>query len=971
MVDITNFSFFGSVDSEALAEEAKNLQEALQSAGAAIAVPTSPQRPSVVDSDAVLGKQETPQESEGVLSETQKATQGSEPQTKSPEARFLRPQRGFEATAMREQLSKLLTQQRPQTGSAEPRVRQQADVEPQSFSRLGLQQQRIQLQQPSKFERAPKETPDKGLASQQRLQASGAEPQTHQQTNVGLQTFSQPSLQQQGQVQTLDLQQQGRAERALKETPDKGLLMSQQLGSRNASGLVEKGRLTPIDSDEKPRGQATFSGDKAQIRAALQHMFPQFSLLPAQSQSLIVDVYLSLPRLPLEAGIVLINFVETAQLGAADKQLFLKLLGNLILSPRYADPLDTRLKELVEQLARGVLELRVTREGPSRAEPATIVLNLNDAQLQMAINLALQGDTQPLVTMLLAFSRSVSESQAQDVLWQSLESIPDFRTLGEVKTQVYRAVKAFPETDVGKVVEYAALPSKSFLKALPSDRAAELRLLASLTLEAKKQSSATSFASSDDKAGSVPTSSSTEAALAATVIERIASGNIPLKIYKAADGRKVSSEGKQVALNVADPSVKRSLEGDCKLAASAVARFAPSAMKYVDVRAEKLQSRPSFRRLDAQTSRTITSILDDYPDVDPDLLAKFAESQDFCRGDSSRREKAHAIRFIASVLHQVSSDPKRMDMAYQAILRLINGDIQFTGFMREAAGLVADGSGIAIDPKYLDSEQENAVQIVAEVTQALQERPSTPWGGTIAMFATDYRAAYAEEFFRTNAKPCVSYMKQVLDMLVSSRPSSTYAQLRHTYATDPDFARIVDYIRSELDEERVVEPEELRQMLLEIIGKSPNITSSEMYEQPWLLDVASPFPDATAVVAAVAAKPELSRLNADEQAVIVNMVRKYGCNVDDFCRFVSVRPFLEHEEKKLLLRVFGTLSALMKEYSLAADIISGLLSGRTKVEVVQQSELLFDGKVLRFGREQTAAVDDWMFVLAEEIRNAS
>lgn len=720
--------------------------------------------------------------------------------------------------------------------------------------------------------------------------------------------------------------------------------------------------LTPIDRDDAShREQST----KGQIGEALSRLFPQFASLPPQLKSLIIEVYVERPELPLETAITLIQATETAsfhQLGSADRQTFVKLLGSLMASPEYRNPVDTRLRELVDQIARGVLDLRFLRDGAGegRADAAGISLHMSDPRLQTAILAALRGDTTRLSAILLALAQKIPQAQAEDPVWQNLERSQEprvasqFASLGEVKTQVYNVVKSFPDVDPKRIVEVAALPTREFQQALPTERAAELRLFAALDLESSKPHTAPNPAP--------------------TLSDRLINTEISVKLYRGGDGRKVSVEGKEIQLNLADPSVQRSLETDARLAAGAAIRLGGAAARRIDTRAEQLESRPSVKRLDKQTRSLLAAIAEEYPEADVDLLAKFAESQDLTSGSKkSGRERAHAMRFIASVLHQVAADPQRLDLAYQSILRLINGDVQLNGFMREASGLVADGSGISIDPKYLVEDQnENLVQLVAEVNQALHERPGVEWGGTIAMFASDYRAAYAEEFFRTGSTPSSGHMRQVLRTLLNSRPSNVYAQLGYTYDTDPEFRGLVDEIYSRLDEDRVVEPEELRQMLLGIVGKSPNIIPGEQYEQPWILDNHSPFPDATAVVAKVASRPEFNALGATEQAVVINMVRKYEAVADDFCRFVKTELFSKQpeEERLLLLRVLGTLSALAGQNAAARALVARMLAGRVEVEFLQDGQAFsLDADKIRLGLKECNAriIDDWICELGEEL----
>src|SRR5262249_51463733 len=156
--------------------------------------------------------------------------------------------------------------------------------------------------------------------------------------------------------------------------------------------------------------------------------------------------------------------------------------------------------------------------------------------------------------------------------------------------------------------------------------------------------------------------------------------------------------------------------------------------------------------------------------------------------------------------------------------------------------------------------------------------------------------AYTDELFRTNETPKPEHMRQVMNGLFNRRPSSVYAHLLHTYESDEVFAQLIDWINEKIDDDRVPAPEELRQMLLGMVGKTPNIGDAEYYEEPWIIDNQSPFPDASAVLARVSEQVSFDQLSQDEQALLVNITRKYDAEPQAFHQFMQTPTFQSADE---------------------------------------------------------------------------
>jgi hypothetical protein len=337
---------------------------------------------------------------------------------------------------------------------------------------------------------------------------------------------------------------------------------------------------------------------------------------------------------------------------------------------------------------------------------------------------------------------------------------------------------------------------------------------------------------------------------------------------------------------------------------------------------------------------------------------------------------------IASMLHKCAENPEQMKMLFQSLQRLFNNDIQFTGFVQETAYASSnDGGGVAINSKYtLDDDINQAATLVSEINHAIHERPNIPWGGTISVFAAEYRTAYAEALFRTNETPKPEHMRQILSGLLNTQPSSVFVHLRHTYDNDSTFKNLVDWVYEKLADDQVVKPEEMRQALLGLIGKTENIASTDQIEQSWFIDNESPFPDAAAVQARVASQIAFDTLTKQEQSLVVNLVRKYDIEPQAFHKFMQTDNFKQanEQDRPWALRVIGNLaSEAAKEGtgSTAYRALNQLQAGRINLSFYQdQSDDRLNHRAgntcyINQASCQSEMIDDWIIGLNESLSN--
>jgi hypothetical protein len=763
-----------------------------------------------------------------------------------------------------------------------------------------------------------------------------------------------------------------------------------QANAKGAFGAIVNKPVSMFEDKASYSQTSLATNDKEQVKMALATKFPTFTTLPPNIQNSIAEVFVSQPDLPLETAETFIQFAETnsfQKLGANDKTLALKVLGSLMQNPM-SGANDGRMAQVLNDVASGMMDLQIYRSPsnePGRSDSTGVALNLGSPEVADAVNQAMKGDSSKLANIFLNLVKVVPNVQAQDPTWQTLMSQPDFKDLQVGKQEIFQTMKQFPEANAKQLIEYAAFPSAKFVSASSTDKTNELKLVASVNTlkegETKDVSGETGQPARTTgsglrlpglSAGRLDTTPGTTQQL--PLDELVQEATINIGLYRANDGKKNVVEENNIKLNIADPSVQRSLATDGKLAGAAATRMTAVAAKSVDQAINELNNNPAFKKLDEKTKRLLASALKEHPKADVEQLLKFAQSDSYTEipPDKSSREKGHLMRMVASLLHQFADNPKQLMMLYNSLQRMFNNDIKFDGFLNDSKYISNNqGGGVSINSKWVENEREAAAVFVTEVNHALHERPNMNWGGTIAFFANQYRSAYTEALFRTNAQPEPEQMRQFITGLLSPQPSSVYVHLYNTYQTDPVFTNLVKWIEDKLNDDEVVKPEELRQTLLGMVGKSPNIESEEPFQDSWFIDNESPFPDAAAVVAQVSSQVALDQLSTKEQAVVINLVRKYEADPAIFHELMQTPRFQQADEaeKTWLLRLIGGLSSEASKEgkgSPAQRTLAQVLGGKVDIKFYENQTdprlQHLEKNVLNINlhEAQNLLVDDWV-----------
>jgi len=763
-----------------------------------------------------------------------------------------------------------------------------------------------------------------------------------------------------------------------------------QANAKSPFGAIVNKPVSMFEDKSSYSQTSLATNDKEQVKMALATKFPTFATLPPNIQNSIAEVFVSQPDLPLETAETFIQFAETnsfQKLGTNDKTLALKMLGSLMQNPM-SGANDGRMAQVLNDIASGMMDLQIYRSPsnePGRSDSTGFALNLGSPEVADAVNQAMKGDSSKLANIFLNLVKVVPNVQAQDPTWQTLMSQPDFKDLQVGKQEIFQTMKQFPDANAKQLVEYAASPSAKFVAASPTDKTNELKLVASVNTlkegETKDVNGETGQPARTTgsglrlpglSAGKLDATPGTTQQI--PLDELVQEGTVNIGLYRANDGKKNVVEENNIKLNIADPSVQRSLATDGKLAGAAATRMTAVAAKSVDQAINELNNNPAFKKLDEKTKRLLASALKEHPKADVEQLLKFAQSDSYTEipPDKSSREKGHLMRMVASLLHQFADNPKQLMMLYNSLQRMFNNDIKFDGFLNDSKYISNNqGGGVSINSKWVENEREAAAVFVTEVNHALHERPNMNWGGTIAFFANQYRSAYTETLFRTNAQPEPEQMRQFITGLLSPQPSSVYAHLYNTYQTDPVFTNLVKWIEDKLNDDEVVKPEELRQTLLGMVGKSPNIESEEPFQDSWFIDNESPFPDAAAVVAQVSSQVALDQLSTKEQAVVINLVRKYEADPCIFHELMQMPRFQQADEaeKTWLLRLVGGLSSEASKEgkgSTAQRTLAQVLGGKVDIQFYENQTdprlQHLEKNVLNINlhEAQNLLVDDWV-----------
>ncbi|MBI4853840.1 MAG: hypothetical protein HY819_18755 [Acidobacteria bacterium] len=977
MVDITNPGLAPSYNSIDLEQQTTNIETSDANTTTEPEVEKS-------NSGIIINPKLGEDEELGITDEEKRKEKKKVDEEANLTSRYLKPRRSFNTNALRDQLSQRL-QQSPYQQST-PKSNNQPANQIQSSQPIQINETSeqldglIQLQSLPQTERMSDNLMGKSTSSSDGFVRNSGKP------NAVI--FAKP----QGlSTQSSNSTQSGQNIDALSQANAKGAF----------SSVVNK--AISLFGEKSAFSQPTLTGnDREQVKQALTTKYPIFATLPMAVQNSIAEVFVNQPDLPLDTAKTFIQFAETnsfQKLSTTDKATVFKMFGTLMQSPLFNNFNDGRIGQLLNDIAEGLIDFQVYRSSSSetgKSDTTGFALNLGSQEVTSALNTALKGDSSKLVSILLNLGKQVPDLQAQDPTWKGLMSQSEFKDLSVGQQEIYQTVKQFPGADTKKLIEYAQLPSAKFLAATTSDRTNELKLVAAVNATNTMVKEGEVKESTGEMAGQPPKTTGSGLRLAGLSAGRldasgptqqmpldklIQEGTVNVEFYRANDGKKNIVDGNNIKLNIADPSVQRSLSTDGKLVTGAINRFSGVAAQSIDEKIKDLNNTPGFKKLDNETKRLIASALKEHPNADLKELLKFSESPNYTEipPDKNNREKAQLMRMVASLLHQYADNPKQLAMLYNSLQRLFNNDIKFNGFINDSKYASNNqGGGVSVNSKWVENEREAATAFVTEVNHALYERPNISWGGTIAFFANEYRAAYTEVLFRTNAEPEPEHMRQFINGLLNTQPSSVYAHLRNTMDRDPVFSNLVNWISEKLDNDEVIKPEELRQTLLGMVGKSPNIASEEPFKQSWFIDNESPFPDASAVLAEVSRQLHFDKLSTKEQAIVINLVRKYNADPQVFHQLMQMPKFTESEEtnRAWLLRVLGGLSSEASKEgkgSPAHRTLTQILGGKVEIEFYQSetdSRLQYlEKNVLNINltEGQNLLIDDWVIGLNDLI----
>lgn len=151
----------------------------------------------------------------------------------------------------------------------------------------------------------------------------------------------------------------------------------------------------------------------------------------------------------------------------------------------------------------------------------------------------------------------------------------------------------------------------------------------------------------------------------------------------------------------------------------------------------------------------------------------------------------------------------------------------------------ADGNTMYVNiyrPGILESREDMVRTVAHEINHVINDREP----GKDSEFDTperaldEYRAWYTENFAVGINPPTVAYMQDVYANFFS--PNAGYDNIREVYVKDPDFRKVVDQIKVDLDNGKVTDPEAFRKSLAALVGKDPFIKNPNYLTTPGNLD---------------------------------------------------------------------------------------------------------------------------------------
>ncbi len=229
-------------------------------------------------------------------------------------------------------------------------------------------------------------------------------------------------------------------------------------------------------------------------------------------------------------------------------------------------------------------------------------------------------------------------------------------------------------------------------------------------------------------------------------------------------------------------------------------------------------------------------------------LIQFTQTDSYKGFSKMQRQQSQTIIGLLSA--DAANNPTHNPMSRNTVQLLVTGNVNMgvptkaelkkEGFTdADLQGLYgfADGNTMYFNvykPGILDSREDMERTASHEINHVLNDRTNDNEYDTPERALDEYRAWYVENFSVGISKPSVQYMQDVYQNFFG--PNAGYDNIRDVYLKDPDFHKVVDEIKTNLDKGIVTDPETFRKSLAALIGKDKFIKNPAYLTTPANLD---------------------------------------------------------------------------------------------------------------------------------------
>lgn len=229
-------------------------------------------------------------------------------------------------------------------------------------------------------------------------------------------------------------------------------------------------------------------------------------------------------------------------------------------------------------------------------------------------------------------------------------------------------------------------------------------------------------------------------------------------------------------------------------------------------------------------------------------LIQFTQTGSYKGFSKSQRQQSQLIIGLLSA--DAALNPTHNPMSRNTVGLLVSGNVDMgvptkaelkkEGFTdADLQGLYgfADGNTMYFNvykPGLLDSKEDMERTASHEINHVVNDRTNDTEYDTPERALDEYRAWYVENMSVGISKPTISYMQDLYQNFFG--PRAGYDNIRDVYTKDPDFHKVIDDLKANLDKGIVTDPETLRQSLAALIGKDKFIKNPAYLTTPANLD---------------------------------------------------------------------------------------------------------------------------------------